>query len=118
MGKAYLSHLFKGSKYDLFEVVIDDTHLLGDFIDGLPESDQRKISALLKRTAELGPPRNKQKFKKLSNNLFEFKSYQIRIFCTFRGKSVLVLTHGIKKKKDKHDKKDMQKAKEILAILD
>lgn len=118
MGKAFLSPLYQGSKFDLFEVVIDNEHQLLDFINGLSESDQKKVSALLKRAAEHGLPRNDQKFKKLAEDLFEFKSFQIRIFCSFRGKSILVLTHGIKKKKDKHDNKDMQKAREILAMLD
>jgi phage-related protein len=118
MSKASLSHLYKGSNFDLFEVVVDGKHLLQDFIVGLSEPDQRKVSALLKRAAEHGPPRNEQKFKSLGDGLFEFKSFQVRIFCAFRGKSVLVLTHGIKKKKDKHDKQDMLKANEILAMLE
>ena len=84
----------------------------------MSEPDRNKLLALLKRAAEHGPPHNEQKFKKLGDDLFEFKSFQDRVFCAFRGKSILILTHGVKKKKDKHDKKDMQKAKDLLAMLD
>ena len=118
MSKATLSPLFSGSRFDLFEVVVGDKHLLKEFIDGLSETDRNKLLALLKYAAEHGPPRNEQKFKKLGGDLFEFKSFQDRVFCAFRGKSVLILIHGIKKKKDKHDKKDMQRAKDLLAMLD
>lgn len=112
-----LSPLFKGSKFHLHEVVVDGKHLLREFIDGLSEDDQKKIAALLKTTAELGVPKNEQKFKKLQDGLFEFKSYQIRIFCAFHGKAIIVLTHGIIKKKNKHDKNDIDKAIEILKKL-
>ena len=118
MGKATISQLLSGSRFDLFEVVVDGKHLLKEFIDALSESDQKKVLALFRRTADHGPPSNETKFKKLDDDLFEFKAHQIRIFCAFRGKSVLVLTHGIKKKKDKHDKQDMQRARDILAMLD
>lgn len=118
MRKATRFLLYTGPRFDLYEVVVDDRHLLREFIDELSEADQKKLVALFKHAAEHGPPRNEQKFKKLSDDLFEFKSFQIRIFCAFRGKSILVLTHGIKKKKDRHDQKDLQKAREILAMLD
>ena len=110
--------LYKGSKFDLFEVVVDGKHLLQEFINELSSSDQKKIQALIKYTAENGTPRNPEKFKMLGDGLFEFKSYQVRIFCAFRGKAVLILTHGIIKKKDKHNKQDIQRARDILALLD
>ncbi len=118
MKTARRSLIYQGSCLTLYEVVVDDQHLLQEFIDELSESDQQKIAALLSYSADNGPPRNREKFKQLEKDLFEFKSYQIRIFCAFRGKSMLVLTHGIKKKKDKHDKKDMQRAHDILNLLD
>ena len=118
MKTAIKSLLIEGSKLALFEVVVDGQHLLEEFLDGLSESDQDKVGALLRYAAENGPPRNKEKFKQLEKDLFEFKSYQVRIFCTFRGKAMLVLTHGVIKKQDKHNKKDMRRAHEILELLD
>jgi phage-related protein len=95
-----------------------DKHLVQEFVDGLSEAEQKKVGALLRRTAEHGLPRSSEHFKKLDDDLFEFKAHQVRIFCAFRGHSTLVLTHSIKKKKDKHDKKDMDRAKQLLSQLD
>ena len=118
MKTAIKSLLIEGSKLALFEVVVDGQHLLEEFLGGLSESDQGKVGALLSYAAENGPPKNKEKFKQLEKDLFEFKSYQVRIFCTFRGKAMLVLTHGVIKKQDKHNKNDMRRAHEILELLD
>ena len=118
MSQITRSLLFPGAKFQLFEIVVDGRHLVQEFVDGLSESEQKKLVALLRRTADHGPPNNTEQFKKLADDLFEFKSFQVRIFCAFRGKSILVLTHGIKKKKDKHSKQDMDKARELLRALD
>jgi phage-related protein len=118
MGHTSRSLLFSGARFQLFEIVVDGCHLVQEFVDGLSEAEQKKVGALLRRTAENGIPRSSEHFKKLDDDLFEFKAHQVRIFCAFRGKSILVLTHGIKKKKDKHDKKDMDRAKQLLKQLD
>lgn len=118
MGHTSRSLLISGTRFQLFEIVTDGRHLVQEFIDGLSETEQKKVGALLRRTAENGIPRSSEHFKKLDDDLFEFKAHQVRIFCTFRGKSILLLTHGIKKKKDKHDKKDMERAKQLLKHLD
>jgi hypothetical protein len=86
MGHASRSLLFSGTRFQLYEIVIDG--------------------------------RSSEHFKKPDDDLFEFKAHQVRIFCAFRGKSILVLTHGIMKKKDKHDRKDMDRAKQLLKQLD
>jgi len=118
MAQVRHSLLISGARFQLFEIVVDERHLLQEFIDGLSEAEQKKVGALLHRTAENGLPRSNEHFKKLDDDLFEFKAHQVRIFCAFRGKSILVLTHGIKKKKDKHDKQDMERAKHLLKQLD
>lgn len=118
MKTAMRSLLLEGSKLALYEVVVDGQHLVREFVDDLSESDQQKITALLLRAAQHGPPNNPEKFKQLEKDLFEFKSYQIRLFCAFRGKAMLVLTHGVIKKQDKHNKKDLRRAHEILQLLD
>ena len=68
-----------------------------EFIESLSEGDLMKLLALLKRAADMGPINinNREKFKKLENDLFEFKVFQIRIPCFYDGRSI-VLTHGFK----------------------
>ncbi|MBV8215842.1 MAG: type II toxin-antitoxin system RelE/ParE family toxin, partial [Verrucomicrobia bacterium] len=51
------------------------------------------------------PPRNETKFKKVegSNGIFEFKSYQMRLYCFFDGGDLIICTNGAVKKRDRSD---------------
>ena len=80
-----------------------------------------KILALLKRVAAVGPQniRNEQRVKRLENNLYEFKSHQVRIFWTY-GTSIgtrrtVVLLDGVVKKQNKHKPQDMNRARQHIA---
>jgi hypothetical protein len=64
--------------------------------------------------AEKGQIKNKQKFKPLSDKIFEFKSDLNRIFC-FYFKYMLVCTHGTIKPKNKGYKSEIAKAKKLRA---
>ncbi len=85
----------------------DDT-LFGQFIEGLPESEQKKMHKAVERMSNYGPPTLPSKGRKIKgeNNLYELKEYQSRVFW-FRagelpdGRSIVVLTHGFTKKSDK-----------------
>ncbi len=85
-----------------------------EFIDDLEGADQKKIMALLQRAADYGPPNNVEKFKKVEGNIWEFKSFQVRILCALVGRNVIILTHGFTKKKDKTPPNEIEKAKELL----
>ncbi|MBI3351503.1 MAG: type II toxin-antitoxin system RelE/ParE family toxin [Nitrospirae bacterium] len=84
------------------------------FIDTLPVSEQKKIFALLRRTAEHGTLKNEQKFKKLENNIFEFKADQVRVFCFFDKGKLIILTHGFLKKSQKAPKSEIKQAKHLM----
>jgi hypothetical protein len=85
-----------------------------EFIESLSEGDLMKLLALLKRAADMGPINinNREKFKKLENDLFEFKVFQIRIPCFYDGRSI-VLTHGFKKKQDDIPPAEIKRARRI-----
>jgi hypothetical protein len=93
----------------------DGSSLAHGFIDGLPAPDRNKLLALLKRAADMGPMNinDGEKFKKLEGLLFEFKVFQIRMPCFYKGRS-LVLTHGFKKKKDHTPPSEIERALRIM----
>jgi len=108
-----LRTLFNGTEYEICDVFIQSRSLVEEFIDALSTPEQKKIVALLERTANEGLPLNREKFKKLEDGIFEFKSFQVRILCTILGKKI-ILTHGVLKKKDRHDPESIEKARRLL----
>lgn len=81
----------------------------------LDEADSAKVLALFKRLADAGKISNEEKFKRVEGTeLFEFKSFQVRFLGDFRPGRRFVLAHGLRKKKDKHNKADIETALRIL----
>lgn len=111
------AHLLLSDKYEIYYLVVNDRHLVQDFIDGLPKQDQIKINSLLKFSAKQGPPRNKEKFKKLhckKVDVYEFISKPYRILCTIEGKTKIILSHGFKKEKPKKQQNEIEKALKLF----
>jgi hypothetical protein len=71
-----------------------------------------RLTAVLEQTATNGPLKNSEKFKKIegSEGLFEFKSYQLRLFCFFDEGSIIICANGVIKKQDKHKSQDVETA--------
>ena len=86
----------------------------GEFIAALGAGDKAKIQALFQRFANEGKIVNREKFKKIADKVFEFKSFQIRMFCFVEHAQVLV-THGTKKKKDELNPADIKRSIRIRA---
>lgn len=83
------------------------------FIEGMDESDQRKMAALFERMARCGDVPNREQFKSVRGKIFEFKKHQIRVFC-FRKDDRWLLTNGYKKKRDKLDQREIERAERIM----
>ncbi|MGO9482845.1 MAG: type II toxin-antitoxin system RelE/ParE family toxin [Candidatus Kryptoniota bacterium] len=84
-----------------------------DFIEGLDDSDQRKVLHLFEMFCEQGQIRNEEKFNHEDGPIYAFKSFQVRILCAFlpgRRKRTVILLYGLKKKQDKLPKPDLKKA--------
>ena len=64
-----------------------------------------RLTALLESTAKYRPLRNEQKFRALKNTdeIFEFKADQLRLFCFWDEGDLLVCTNGAVKKKQRTD---------------
>ena len=109
-----IEKLISGRSIDLYAITVQGKCLIRDFIDSLETVDQKKVMALLQRAAEHGPPSNTEKFKKLEDNIWEFKSFQVRILCALEVRKIIILTYGFIKKKDKAPPNEIAKAKELL----
>lgn len=83
------------------------------FIEGLVESDQRKMATLFVRMANHGDVPNHKQFKSVRAKIFEFKKHQIRVFC-FRKGDCWLLTNGYKKKTNKLDQREVNRAERIM----
>jgi phage-related protein len=88
------------------------------FFDGLPPDEKAQLLKLFQILGDetLGVPRNPKKFGVLDHELYEFKSFQIRMpFAYAKGDRGLVLiSHGFRKKRDKTPPSEIAKAKKIL----
>ena len=72
-----------------------------------------KLSALLQRVADEGPPHDSEKFKELKgeDGLCEFKtSGGLRLLCFWDEGNLIVTTHGYLKDKQKAPKRELQAA--------
>jgi hypothetical protein len=70
------------------------------FLEGLPRQERIKFEILFEYMASQGRIPNKEKFRKLRDQIWEFKSGQNRIAC-FQHSNVWFLTHGFVKKRGK-----------------
>jgi phage-related protein len=109
-----IEKLISGRRYDIFAITVHRKCQVSGFIDGLEAAEQKKVVALLQRTADYGPPNNMQKFRKLQGDIWEFKSFQVRILCAFEDRNIIILTHGFIKKQDKTPPDEIERAKRLL----
>jgi len=80
------------------------------------ESDLQKVTALIETVANSGPPQNYQKSKKLFDDIYELKSYQIRLAYIYgERRRTILLIHAIRKKADEWPKNEKKVAKRVRA---
>lgn len=70
------------------------------FYTGLGLRDQAKLNSLFARLGDHGRIESREKFKKVDGQLWEFKSFQLRMPCKFFPNRLVVITHGFIKKGD------------------
>ncbi len=110
-----VENLYPGKTYSLMALTVNEKCLVKDFIEKLNEPDKKKILRLLTRTADNGLYTNEEKFRKIAGeDIWEFKSYQARIFCCFEKGKIIILSHGFIKKSAKTPVKQIVKAKKLF----
>ncbi|HKV23944.1 MAG TPA: type II toxin-antitoxin system RelE/ParE family toxin [Candidatus Acidoferrum sp.] len=87
-----------------------------DFFDtDLTESERLKFRPPVMRLADDGLVANEERFKKVegTKDLWEFKLHQVRILGFYMPGARFVLAHGLRKKKDRLSKSDIEVAETI-----
>lgn len=79
----------------------------------LLEREQATLAALFKRMADYGTVPNREQFKPVRGEIFEFKKHQIRVFC-FRRENRWLLTNGYRKKRDRIAPAEIDRAIRIM----
>jgi len=106
--------IYRGRCFAISGITVKGKCLAQEFIEDLEEPDEKKLVALLRRTADNGLPRNKEKFKHLKDKICEFKSYQVRILCFLDENKLIILTHGFIKKQDKTPRSEIERAQKLM----
>ncbi len=108
---------YQGAKFSI-EFALDSGGRCpgGEFFDDLDMKDKAKLMALFRLACEHGDFHNKEKFGDLSDGLFEFKSFQVRMPFAYakNERGVILITHGFIKKKNKAPKEEIERARRIL----
>ena len=89
-----------------------------DFYMALSDAEKAKVQATFGALADFGRIPNTERFKKLRDDLFEFKNHQIRMVGAFRPGQVFLVAHGVRKRKDKHRPEDLEIAIRVLTEHD
>jgi phage-related protein len=84
------------------------------FLDGLDRSLRAKIVRIIKRHADFGRIRNKEHFRKVEGDIWEYKEFQRRILMYHCGPGHIALTHGFEKKGNKTPRNQIDRANQIM----
>ena len=84
-----------------------------EFVEGLDESEQRRLDVLFRRMADTGKVFNTEQFKQVKDKIYEFKRYQTRVGC-FQIGMRWILTHGFVKKGDRWRASEIERAERIM----
>ena len=72
-----------------------------------------RITQTIAKISEQGIPQNKKVFRKLDGKIYEIKDVpsNIRVYCAFQGKAILLISHGTFKVKEKELRREIDLAK-------
>lgn len=105
---------YQGRCYTVKFAKLKDSCPAEDFLASLSKKDWEAVVRIIKRLTDVGKIRNTEQFKKISGTDFwEFKAFQIRVFCYFAGQRQLVVTHGYKKKQQKLAQAEIDRMRRI-----
>ncbi|ACL03294.1 protein of unknown function DUF891 [Desulfatibacillum aliphaticivorans] len=103
----------EGECFSLYGIKRNGKSNIRNFLSKLNLGDRKKVFALVNRIADHGKIMNIEKFKHEEDGIYAIKSGQVRIYCCFHGKKVVLLTNGAIKKQNKANPADLEKAKKI-----
>lgn len=86
-----------------------------EFLNDQKPQHRARILYLFKLLGDHGRISNDEHFKKFRGDFWEFKNFQIRLFCYFRPGKRVVVTHGFIKKKNATNQAEFDRAISIKA---
>jgi hypothetical protein len=96
-----------GKAFDIYALEQNGRRELLDFLielKGSSKKDFDRLTSLFDRTADIGRIRNEYMFKRLTSDIYEFKTFTgVRVLCFFDGRNIVILTNGFRKKKKYDD---------------
>ena len=105
-----------GSSFEILAWGTRDKCRTLEFLTELEHRDRNefeKMMSLLDWTANHGPPKNREKFRNLGDEIYEFKTTRIRLLCFFQPGRLIVCTHGVAKPK----KRELTKEKKVAVSI-
>lgn len=106
----------KTEKAEIYLFSINEQYNLLDEIKGKYPKDHSKLFRYIERLADFGEIRDGQKFKHFQNNIYEFITDKLRVFCVLipgiRPKT-FVINHYYKKQGQKAPTKEINQAQKI-----
>jgi len=111
-----LFELSKSDKAAIFLYSVNEQYNILDEIKGKYPRDHRKLNRYIEYFGISGEIKDEEKFKHLQNNLYEFKTDNLRIFCLLMPgvkPKTIILNHYYKKQTKKTPSKEINKAQKI-----
>jgi len=105
--------IVEGTAFSIHEIVRNGRSHVEEFTRALPEITRDRLLRFIARMADEGTPRNEQKFRLEEDGIYAIKQGQVRIYCFFDARRVILLTHGTIKKQQKADPEDLKRAKRL-----
>lgn len=110
-----------GARFSVFAWGSEEDCELLAFLEELENnahSDYERLLALIERTAEHGPPHNRQQCRALegerARGLFEFKAPRgARVLWFYDENRVIICSHGFIKKKDRTPAEEIERAQNV-----
>ncbi|MEA3403749.1 MAG: type II toxin-antitoxin system RelE/ParE family toxin [Armatimonadota bacterium] len=90
--------------------------LVQQYLQGLSETEHKKVVSRIMTMAEIGPHRNRERYGSLGDGVYELKVGQHRIPFFYGGQGIIVLTHGFFKTHDEAPPAEVRRAKELRAL--
>jgi len=111
-----LFELKKTDKAAIYLYSINEQFNFLDEIKGKFPKDYSKLFRYISHLGDLGEIRNENKFKHFQQNIYEFKTDKLRVFCLLMPgvkPKTIILNHYYKKQGQKTPSKEINKAQKI-----
>jgi len=109
--------LYSGEKFTICEAFTNGKSRLNDFLNDLNKNVYTRVINSIEYIGNYGPPKNTGRFNYEGDSIYAIKNGQVRIYCFFYKNQMIILTHGVIKKTQKANPKELKKARKIRSLF-